>query len=226
MKNKIKSKNNKIFKPIYRYNYKKTLFFFIACIISFHLSAQHYYKLSIKQPIELKADAGPDKIINIGENVQIGGISTATGGTPDYSYQWEPSNVLNNSNIPNPIASPQKSTKFIVTVYDKKNCSSSDTINVEVTIHTGLDDVTSLKNNLFVIKEYNNGNLNLIFKNNLNSPFTVSFYNLTGKLIYSEKIDNTKNNEVFFNIPGLTCGLYLIRLHSNSINTTTKLFIK
>ena len=224
MENKIKSKNNKIFKPIYRYNYKKTLFFFIACIISFHLSAQHYYKLSLKQPAELKADAGPDKIINIGESIQIGGISTATGGTPDYSYQWEPSDELNNSNIPNPVASPQKSTKFIVTVYDKKNCSSSDTINIEVI--TGINNAISLKNHLFVIKEYNNGNLSLILKNNLNSPFIVSFYNLTGKLIYREKIYNIKNDEVFFHITGLTSGLYLIRLHSNSINKTTKLFIK
>jgi len=60
-----------------------------------------------------------------GENVQL----NATGGV---FYSWSPNTGLSNSNIPNPIAAPQASTTYEVTVTDSNDCTNTASVFVEV----------------------------------------------------------------------------------------------
>ncbi len=72
-------------------------------------------------------NAGPDVHVCIGQsNVQL----NATGGD---SYQWFPATGLSNANIPNPIAAPNTTTDYIVSV-GVAGCSKrrNDTVTVEV----------------------------------------------------------------------------------------------
>ena len=78
------------------------------------------------------ANAGADKNIAPGGNVQIGGSPTATSGTAPYSYSWTPGAGLNNDAIANPTASPASTTEYIVVVTDANGCSDSDTVLVTV----------------------------------------------------------------------------------------------
>jgi hypothetical protein len=82
--------------------------------------------------VKIKADAGFDKSICSGEEVQIGGNPTASQGIGSYSYNWSPSTVLNLSNIPNPNAQPNATTVFTVLVTDSFGCQSTDTVKVTV----------------------------------------------------------------------------------------------
>lgn len=66
-----------------------------------------------------------NKIICIGDSIQL----NVSGGD---SYHWSPSNSLSNNTINNPIASPQASTMYYVTVTGGNNCASYDSIYVEV----------------------------------------------------------------------------------------------
>ncbi len=59
----------------------------------------------------LNATASNDTVICLGSSVQL----FATGGT---TYQWSPTNGLNESDIPNPIASPASSTTYTLHVSD------------------------------------------------------------------------------------------------------------
>ncbi|MBN2541895.1 gliding motility-associated C-terminal domain-containing protein [bacterium] len=78
-------------------------------------------------------DAGPDLILCYGDSVQIGGSPTATEGTPPYSYSWSPTAGLNSSIIPNPLASPETTTTYVVTVTDDSGLTNNDFMVVEVT---------------------------------------------------------------------------------------------
>lgn len=54
---------------------------------------------------QLTIQAGPASILCIGTSTVLGGSPTATGGTPPYSYNWQPTTFLNNNTIANPIVS-------------------------------------------------------------------------------------------------------------------------
>jgi len=72
------------------------------------------------------ANAGNDTTICIGDSIQL----NATGGT---SYTWTPSGSLTNPNIANPIAFPNTTTTYVVTVTDGLGCVDTDTVIVTVT---------------------------------------------------------------------------------------------
>jgi gliding motility-associated-like protein len=69
----------------------------------------------------------PDVAICPGQNLQF----NSSGGS---IYSWSPAFFLNDSNIPNPVASPLTSIRYIVTIRDTLGCPKPvyDTINVQV----------------------------------------------------------------------------------------------
>jgi len=69
-------------------------------------------------------DAGEDVTICFGESVQL----QAIGGV---KYLWLPAAGLSNTNISNPIASPESTTKYIVAV-TTNGCTYRDSVNVTV----------------------------------------------------------------------------------------------
>lgn len=87
------------------------------------------------------ADAGDDKEICIGENVQIGTIST----NPLWNYQWSPSSGLSDPNIPQPYASPLVTTEYVLTVTDFASACphATDTVIVNVSTNKPLIDVSN-----------------------------------------------------------------------------------
>ncbi|CAN5192282.1 hypothetical protein BH09BAC2_BH09BAC2_13470 [soil metagenome] len=73
------------------------------------------------------AKAFPDTAICLGSSAQL----FATGGS---IYRWSPSFFLNNANIPNPVASPDRTIRYIVTVTDVLGCPKPkyDTADISV----------------------------------------------------------------------------------------------
>jgi hypothetical protein len=71
------------------------------------------------------ANAGSYVRICKGHNTQL----NATGGS---SYNWSPATGLTASNIANPVASPDTTTTYMVTVSDLNSCTDSDTLTVIV----------------------------------------------------------------------------------------------
>jgi hypothetical protein len=98
--------------------------------------------LTVNQPEPLKADAGSDVQINKGESVTLGGIPSASNGYPGYLYFWSPVEGLNDPTLPNPVASPELATTYLLTVTDANNCSSVDEVVVAVN-STGINDLPS-----------------------------------------------------------------------------------
>ena len=83
------------------------------------------------------ANAGSDVTICVGSTTNL----TASGGI---SYQWSPSNSLDNGSIANPIASPTDTTTYTVLVTDANGCKNTDMVTVNVnplpSANAGFDD--------------------------------------------------------------------------------------
>ncbi|MGB5075353.1 MAG: SBBP repeat-containing protein [Bacteroidota bacterium] len=77
-----------------------------------------------------EAHAGADVRMCAATSTPIG--ETATGGTPPYRYSWTPTFGLDNPNAMKPIASPNQTTEYTVTVTDARGCVDSDAISVFV----------------------------------------------------------------------------------------------
>jgi|GEM_PF-4762282 len=88
---------------------------------------------TVNVPPDLVVNAGPDRQIQMGGSVQIGGNPTASGGVPPYTYSWTPSTGLSCTNCPNPTASPAQDTTYTVIVFDSEGCVSDyDSVFVDV----------------------------------------------------------------------------------------------
>ncbi len=77
-----------------------------------------------------RANAGADKILCVGSTAAIG--EPATGGTPPYTYSWQPVTGLSETDIASPLVSPAGTTVYVVTVTDAKGCIVTDSVNVTV----------------------------------------------------------------------------------------------
>ncbi|MCW5909083.1 MAG: PKD domain-containing protein [Chitinophagales bacterium] len=71
------------------------------------------------------ADAGKDDTITSGGFVQLVG----TGGI---QFNWSPAEGLSNANLFNPVASPDSTTDYVLTVTDLFGCSNTDTVRIVV----------------------------------------------------------------------------------------------
>ena len=84
----------------------------------------------------ISANAGNDVTICTDGTTQL----VASGGV---SYQWSPTTGLNNANINNPVASPNVTTNYCVTVTSARGCTSVDCVQVNIggilTANAGVD---------------------------------------------------------------------------------------
>ncbi|SMO35260.1 PKD domain-containing protein [Solitalea koreensis] len=75
-----------------------------------------------------EVDAGNDVTVLKGGEVQLNAISPSM----NIRYKWTPSTGLSNDTIPNPVAFPEKETKYRVTVYSGSGCIATDDVTVYV----------------------------------------------------------------------------------------------
>ncbi|MCD4746205.1 MAG: T9SS type A sorting domain-containing protein [Bacteroidales bacterium] len=82
---------------------------------------------SSQGPLTVAVSANPSEIC-YGSSSQL--YAVPSGGTGNYTYSWTPTTGLNNSSIYNPVASPETTTTYTVTVND-----GTDNISADVTVY-------------------------------------------------------------------------------------------
>lgn len=73
-------------------------------------------------------DAGSDVTIPTGGSIGL----NANGAVTGWDYVWAPAGSLNNPDITNPVATPEETTLYYVTVTDENGCTNVDSILVTV----------------------------------------------------------------------------------------------
>lgn len=73
-------------------------------------------------------DAGEDEQILQGGSVNLNANGIVTGWT----YEWSPTEFIDNPSISNPNVTPEETTMFYVTVTDDNGCTTTDSVLVEV----------------------------------------------------------------------------------------------
>ena len=164
------------------------------------------------EPLTVDATAEPS-VINEGETSELNAY--ASGGSGDYSYEWEPAEYLDFPNTANPVASPVlPSTEFVVTVTD----SDGNTARAYVTVT--IRNVSVGEDSLNVS----------VFPNPTEGNFTVkgilgdTQYRLTNSL--GQTILSGTANRDFKIDQQLAKGLYFLRLSSNNQVSTMKITVK
>lgn len=117
-------------------------------------------------------DAGSDKIIYFGE-------TTVLNGSGGVSYSWQPAISLDNPNTQNPVAKPEETTIYTVTVTSADGCIDISTVLVEVVFRTTIHPPSAFSpnndgvNDLFIVNIYDN----LI-------QFKLRVFNRWGELVF------------------------------------------
>lgn len=78
----------------------------------------------------VKADAGPDRTIYDGATTIIGGANTYRG--PEYTFEWFPTQYMNNPFTLNPTVAPLTDLTYYLKVTNTDGCVDIDTVNVKV----------------------------------------------------------------------------------------------
>lgn len=87
--------------------------------------------VTVSQPSAVNLTANPNVEICIGANTTL--TTQATGGTPNYTYNWAPSTGLSNPNSPLVISSPSINTVYTITATDANGClSNAGTVTVTI----------------------------------------------------------------------------------------------
>lgn len=147
---------------------------------------------------QLTANAGNNQNVCPNNNTMIGGSPSASGGTPPYTYNWQPADFLNNSSASNPLSSNiNGSIEYTLTVTDNAGNSASSTVslflNLINTYNAGRDTGYCFGQQTDVkIGATNNNNANHVFSwqptlglddptatNPLASPTVTTVYQLT-----------------------------------------------
>lgn len=97
-----------------------------TCTIKDNNLCQITRNVTLGQPSAIQVAASADVSICSGSSTIL--ISIASGGTPGYTYQWQPGNL--SGNIQN--VSPTTTTQYVVTATDAFSCTGKDTVIVTV----------------------------------------------------------------------------------------------
>ena len=81
--------------------------------------------ITINQPSAIEVDAKPDTTISAGESVQLIG----EGGP---FWLWTPATSLSCSDCQNPVATPEETTTYYLTVIGDSGCSATDSVTIVV----------------------------------------------------------------------------------------------
>jgi hypothetical protein len=186
----------------------------ILSLLGYRLTGQTVIYISVVQEPNLVVSAGTDQNIVKGHQVQIGGSPAAQFGYAQYAYLWTPSKGLSNSTIANPIASPDTTTIYTLTVTDGQHCIEMDGVQVTVRSSASIGELP--KWNLEVYPNPADDLLNVRLSG-IPGKITLLLVNTLGSVIFKQEYFGNAEISEQIDTKWLSKGLYYLRLQSDQV---------
>jgi hypothetical protein len=159
----------------------------------------------------MQTEVNENYYINSGESVQLKAL--ASGGVQPYRFEWSEESGLDNYNSQTPTAEPTASTSWTVTITDALGTVQISTVNVWV-------DATNIApSDAFESNIYFAGENSLIIESDVIIS-QVNIYDITGKLMISEKTLASQLNIDFTKLPK---GMYIIKMSDGNSVVSKKI---
>lgn len=150
------------------------------------------------------ANTGPDQLICHNTSAQLNASHNGI------SFTWSPTSYLSNPNILNPIATPPRTTAYILTVFDNKGCPKPGrdtivvTVNPRVRAYAGRDTIVVVGQPLFF---NGSGGINYLW-----SPATgLTSTNIPNPVgVYGMNIDSVRYKLVVSDAAGCADSAYVL----------------
>ncbi len=173
------------------------------------------FKIELNQPDPLNISSGNDTIICTGHSVVLGSEPTAWGGTQGYIFSWYPVQGLDNPTSANPTASPEETTKYILTVVDGNGCQRSESVNIIVDVCLGINDQAVL-DHVMIYPNPSSGNITLTGLPVNTGEVKISLINSMGmEVMYTTIEDRFDSVDIDLESLDLPRGVYFFRLMVN-----------
>jgi PKD repeat protein len=176
----------------------------------------------ISERSEVVALVHPLPAITISDDVTIlSGESAEISATGGVTYAWSPIDFLSDPNTANPVASPEETTTYTVTVTDNNGCSDTASVVVVVDTQAGTsDDSDYWEVNLY--PNPGDGRFLLLGTDNLQQA-QLMIYASDGRLVWVEPI-HSGSHEI--DLRALPAGVYQYSLVAENIQDSGRLVIQ
>lgn len=207
----------------------KKLYLLICCLFScyFHVEAQSTLHFKVKQFPPLSVDAGTDTTVARGESVGLGGAAAASGGSGTYMYTWTPSQGLDRTDTANPVATPDSTTTYTLSVIDAVGCAVTATVTVTVNSVTGIGNPKD-ELGVAIYPNPNNGAFYITSVGELDkNPVVLEIYDPLGRIIYGETIEAPgRKLDLSIRLQPHSKGLLFLRLSGSKVNIVRKVTVQ
>lgn len=163
-------------------------------------------------PLTVTAYASQETL-HEGESTRL--TSVVNGGVEPYTYLWEPAESLNDATIPDPIATPDLPTEYMVTVTDSEGNTAEATVMVDIL------DVNVGENALAQVKVYPIPTNGLIHLSGIAGETHYQLFNSLGQVV----ISGSCNSDILINTK-LQPGVYFLRLANDTETSSLKITVK
>ena len=146
--------------------------------------------------------------------------ATASGGTPGYTYQWDP--AANDQTTATATGLTNGGVYYVV-VTDANGCSSVVTIQASV-VTTDVDAISNVSN-LKMFPNPTSGNVFVALDLVEQAQVDIQVTTVTGQVVLNKTLGTTASNQVELETANLPTGVYMVQFAIGSEQLTKKLII-
>lgn len=129
-------------------------------------------------------------VINLASGLSI------SGGVEEYTYSWSPTDNLDEPTVLNPLATPNDTISYVLTVTDNNGCQIKIPYTVNVnSIGTSNEEISLDKNmNIILFPNPNKGTFTVQLNGFQHRELEILLIDMTGKCIYESKHQLSSTN--------------------------------
>ena len=171
-----------------------TFFLCLLLFLSTVISAQNVVSLNVTQPPEFGFEIGlTDTTIVRGDSITLGQDLTVFGGSGEYIFNWSTEESLSDPTIKNPLAFPEESTTYFLTVMDAYGCSFSVDYTVKVQMYpTAIKNDIKDNQTLFatLFPNPNGGKFKIQLSGEPRDRIELTIIDYSGRILKQQEINN------------------------------------